>query len=175
MNISDEQAKQPNPAERSQADADLEREIRAERKFTLTEAIGRLAGPGSMKGASPITRTQQIISEIETWLRQHLADSQGALLTVLLQQIQASDLMQHPSQNPAGAPALKVLAEYCRRTLDSQYQMTELVRSADIEWGRAFDERPRLEKPGVAPDSDDPYTLESVRRELSGLLELLTL
>jgi hypothetical protein len=30
---------------RSEADAELEREIRKERKFTLADAIGRLAGP----------------------------------------------------------------------------------------------------------------------------------
>ena len=36
--------------QRSEADAELEREIRNERKFTLAEAIGRLAGPGAMKG-----------------------------------------------------------------------------------------------------------------------------
>jgi hypothetical protein len=40
----------------SEADAELEREIRKERKFTLTEAIGRMAGPGAMKGESPVTR-----------------------------------------------------------------------------------------------------------------------
>lgn len=43
-------------ATRSEADAELEREIRKERKFTLEEAIGRMIGPGGMKGASPITR-----------------------------------------------------------------------------------------------------------------------
>ena len=31
--------------QRSEADAELEREIRQGRKFTLAEAIGRLAGP----------------------------------------------------------------------------------------------------------------------------------
>ena len=40
--------------QRSEADAELEREIRKGRKFTLAEAIGRLAGPGAMKGESPI-------------------------------------------------------------------------------------------------------------------------
>jgi len=43
---------------RSEADAELEREILKERKFTLAEAIGRLAGPGAMKGESPIPRMQ---------------------------------------------------------------------------------------------------------------------
>ena len=40
--------------QRSEADAELEREILKDRKFTLEEAIGRLIGPGGMKGASPI-------------------------------------------------------------------------------------------------------------------------
>ena len=34
--------------QRSEADAELEREILKGRKFTLAEAIGRLAGPGAM-------------------------------------------------------------------------------------------------------------------------------
>ena len=46
--MSDEQPK-PSP----DADAELEREIRNERKFSLSEAIGRLAGPGALKGVSP--------------------------------------------------------------------------------------------------------------------------
>src|SRR5271165_4496649 len=61
--------------QRSEADAELEREIRKGRKFTLAEAIGRLAGPGAMKGESPIARMQQAQIEIESWLRSHLADA----------------------------------------------------------------------------------------------------
>jgi hypothetical protein len=37
---------------------------RRERKFTLAEAIGRLAGPGAMKGVSPITRMQRAAVEM---------------------------------------------------------------------------------------------------------------
>src|SRR5688572_5782871 len=112
MNPSEDDAQ---PKQRSEADEALEREIRAERKFTLTEAIGRLAGPGSMKGASPVAPKQQVVSEIETWLRQNLADSQGALLTVLLQRIEASDLLLKTQDEP-----LMVLASYCQRVLDSE-------------------------------------------------------
>ena len=54
--------------QRSEEDAELEREIRRGRKFTLAEAIGRLAGPGAMKGESPITRAQQAEVAIENWL-----------------------------------------------------------------------------------------------------------
>jgi hypothetical protein len=55
--------------QRSEADAALESEILKERKFTLEEAIGRMIGPGGMKGASPVARMQQAEAEIETWLR----------------------------------------------------------------------------------------------------------
>jgi hypothetical protein len=51
---------------RSEADAALEREILKERKFTLAEAIGRLAGPGAMKGESPVPRMRQAEIEIES-------------------------------------------------------------------------------------------------------------
>jgi hypothetical protein len=45
--MSDEQDKQ-----RSEPDAALEREIREGRKFTAQEALGRMIGPGAMKGGS---------------------------------------------------------------------------------------------------------------------------
>jgi hypothetical protein len=159
---------------RCEADATLEREIRSERKFTLAEAIGRLAGPGSMKGASPVTRKQQVESEIETWLRQHLADSQGALQTVLLQRIRGSETLLNAQDQP-----LAVLCGYCQKLVDSEYQLAELVREADIEWGRAFGERPHFDKPGAAahpplpPHPDDPYTLASVREQIRGIVQQL--
>ena len=61
----------------SEADAELEREIRKGRKFTLEEAIGRMAGPGAMKGVSPVTRMQQAAVEIENWLSDHMSASNG--------------------------------------------------------------------------------------------------
>src|SRR5262249_53781746 len=70
--------------QRSEADAEIEREIRKERKFTLAEAIGRMAGPGAMKGVSPVTRKQQAVVEIQNWLRYHMAAANGELQVVLL-------------------------------------------------------------------------------------------
>src|SRR5262249_36911353 len=75
------------PRQQSEADAQLQREIRAERKFSLSEAIGRLAGPGAMKGASPVDRRQQAAAEIEEYLGGHMADSAGILHGVLLRQV----------------------------------------------------------------------------------------
>ena len=156
--------------QRSDADAELEREIRKERKFTLAEAIGRLAGPGAMKGESPIARMQQAGSEIETWLRQHLPDAGGALQVVLLRGVKESELLLNNFDQP-----LIVLGSYCKRLLGSDYLLRELVRAADAEWGRVVGELPFFEKEGCPAHPDDPYTLDSVRKTLSGLLEQLPL
>jgi hypothetical protein len=153
---------------RPEADAELEREIREGRKFTIAEAIGRLAGPGAMKGESPVARMQQAEVEIESWLRGHLADAGGALRVVLHRQVKGSELLLDDFDRP-----LLVLAGYCRRVLDSDYLLHELVRDADVEWGRVMCERPHFEKEGSASDPDDPYTVESVHKALSGLLEQL--
>jgi len=159
-----EQPKRP-----SEADADLEREIRKERKFSLAEAIGRLAGPGMMKGVSPITRTQQSEVEIESYLERHLVDPAGSLPVVLLRRVKGSELLLSNFDKP-----LFVLASYIQRVLDSECLLKELVREADIEWGRTFDERPYFEKEGCPPHPNDPYTIQSVRVTLSRLLKKLT-
>src|SRR4029078_10924928 len=68
--------------EKQQSDAQVEREIRGSRRFTPEEALGRIAGPGAMKGASPVSPQQQAEIEIGTWLRSHLTDPAGALKVV---------------------------------------------------------------------------------------------
>ena len=72
--MSDDQDKQ-----RSAADAELEREIRQGRKFNAQEAMGRMIGPGAMKGGSAVPRVQEAETGIGTWLRSNLTDSTGAL------------------------------------------------------------------------------------------------
>jgi hypothetical protein len=159
-----EQPKRP-----SDADADLEREIRKERKFSLVEAIGRLAGPGMMKGVSPVTRKQQCEVEIEGYLERHLMDAAGILPVVLLRRVKGSEILLNNLDQP-----LFVLASYIQRVLNSEYLLKELVREADIEWGQMFSERPYFEKAGCPPHPDDPYTFELVRVTLCRLLEKLT-
>lgn len=150
------------------ADAELEREIRAGRKFTLSEAIGRMAGPGAMKGISPITRKKQAETEIEEYLRTHLSDTCGALRTVLLRRIKATEHLQGRYGEP-----LPFLVDALRHVLESEYRLKEIVTEADIEWGKIFGERPFFEKEGSEPHPDDPYTLDSVRKTLQKLLEAL--
>jgi hypothetical protein len=154
--------------QRSEADAELEREIRKGREFTLDEAIGRMAGPGAMKGVSPVTGLQQAAVVIENWLRHHMSAGNGDLEVVLLRRVKESELLLNHFDQP-----LVVLAAFCQQVLDSDYLLKELVREADVEWGRVQGERPYFEREGSPPDPDDPYTLESVRRTLAGLIEQL--
>jgi hypothetical protein len=154
---------------RPAADAELEREIREGRKFTLEEAIARMAGSGAMKGESPVSRMQQAEIEIGSWLRCHLTDSGGALEVVLHRCVKGSELLLNNFEQP-----LVVLASYCQRVLDSDYLLAELVRNADVEWGRLMGERPYLDKEGSPHHPDDPYTAESVRNALCGILDKLS-
>jgi hypothetical protein len=152
-----------------QLDADLEREIRDGRKFSLAEAIGRLAGPGMMKGVSPVTQKQQAEAAIESFLDRHLNSPAGALSVVLLRQVKACDLLLN---NPDGP--LVTLASFVQRVLASEHLLRELVRESDIEWGRTYGERPFFEREGCPPHQDDPYTIESVQTTLTQLMEHLT-
>lgn len=154
--------------QRPEADAELEREVRKGRKFTLAEAIGRMAGPGAMKGASPVARMEQAAFEIESWLRRHVSAAEGELQVALVCRIKGSELLLHHYEQP-----LSVLATYCQRILDSDYQLQELVREADVEWGRVQGERPHFEHDGGPAHSDDPYTLDSVRKTLARLINQL--
>ncbi|MBR0795056.1 hypothetical protein JQ615_06635 [Bradyrhizobium jicamae] len=151
--------------ERSEADAELEREIRRGRKFTAKEAIARMIGPGAMKGGSAVSRVQQAETEIGTWLRSNLTDSTGALQALLHRQLKGSELLLNNLDQP-----LLALAAYCRQVLASDHHLEELVREADVEWGRRMDERPHFNKAGSPPHPDDPYTNDSVRMALGKIL-----
>jgi hypothetical protein len=74
--------------------------------------------------------------------------------------------------NGFGRP-LVALADYIRQVLCSEYLLKELVREADVEWGRMYGERPFFEREGRPADPDDPYTVECVRNTLAHLIETL--
>jgi hypothetical protein len=158
--MSDDKDKQ-----RSAADAELEREIRQGRKFTAQQAMGRMIGPGAMKGGSAVPRVQEAETGIGTWLRSNLTDSTGALQVVLHRQLKGSELLLNNLDQP-----LLALADYCQQVLASDYHLQELVREADVEWGRRMDERPHFNREGSPPHPDDPYTNDSVRRALGEVL-----
>lgn len=148
------------------SDAELERQIRQGRKFTAEEAIGRLAGPGAMKGGSVISRQHQAGNAIGVWLAASIDDPAGALKAVLHRYLKGSNLLLEHVDEPLAA------AVACfRQILGSEHRLREIVREADVEWGRMMDERPRFDREANSPDPDDPYTAESVRKSLSDALQ----
>jgi hypothetical protein len=121
-----------------------------------------------MKGISPVPLKQQAASEIEHWLEQHLPAGNGELQDILLRGFKGSEILLQQFERPFDA-----LAAYCRQVLESDYRLQELVREADVEWGRVNGERPFFERKGSPARPEDPYTFASVRTTLDGLLKQL--
>jgi hypothetical protein len=161
--MSDEEVETP-----SREDRELEREVRARRRFSLAEAIGRLGGD-LVKGASPVTRKRQAELEIEQYLESWLADSEGALLVVLLRRVRESEaLLESAYDRP-----LDALASVAERILGSRDGLRRFVGEVDAEWGRIYSERPYFDSAGTPPRPGDPYTVESVGAALTALLARL--
>ena len=157
-----------NDDSQSEADAALEREIRLGRKFNPRDALARMAGPGALKGASPVSPVQQAETAVGTWLGGNLPDTEGALRAVLHRHLKGSAVLLDNLDQP-----LVAVAGYLRTLLATDHLLREVVGEADVEWGRAMDERPHFERDGMPPHPDDPYTLESVRAALTTALALL--
>ena len=153
---------------RGDEDAALEREVRAHRKYSLAEAIGRAAGD-LMKGASPVTHERQAGLEIAQYLKSHLTDAEGALALVLQRRALASEALLERSYDEP----LEALVEAAEHLLDSPSRLRRFVREVDAEWGRLYSERPYFQLGDAPPRPGDPYTVESVRDTLSSLLERL--
>lgn len=153
---------------RSEAESDFERELRQARKFTPKEAIARMAGPGAMKGASPVSRLQQAETAIGSWLRSNVSDVPGALHEVLHRHLKGSDRLLSNLDQPLAA-----LAGYCQDVLASDYLLKELVRESDVEWGQRMDERPYFDREGFSEHTSDPYTVTGVRAALDEVLRQL--
>ena len=150
------------------ADSEIEREIRQGRKISAKDVMARLAGPGAMKGASPVSPVQQAETEIGNWLAGNLDDDCGALRAVVHRQLKGSEALLDNLDQP-----LTALAAYCRRIVASRNLLIEIVREADVEWGRSMGERPFFEREGTPPDPEDPYTFASVRQALEDALQKL--
>ena len=153
---------------KSTTDSEIEREVRQGRKVTARDVMARIAGPGAMKGASPISPVLQAETEIGNWLAGNLVDSCGALRSVVHRQLKGSQQLLENLDRP-----LVALADYCRQLVASGNLLKEIVREADVEWGRSMGERPFFEREGTPPDPEDPYTVASVRQALADALQKL--
>lgn len=151
---------------RDDSDEKIERELRRNRPFSLGEAVGREGGSDLLGGASPIAHQRQVELAAEDLLDAHLDDSEGALRQVLLRDThRAVEAAQRDRSD-----ASYILRSLAAGFLGSDTGLADLVRRADAEWGRMYDERPHFGRAGTAPEPDDPYTVESVRTQLERLL-----
>ena len=152
----------------SDADSDIEREIREGRKLTPKDLMARLAGPGAMKGASPVSPVQQAETEIGNWLGNNLQDDCGQLRVVLHRNLKGSEQLLENLDQP-----LMAIDEYFRRILATDNLLKEIIREADVEWGRVMGERPHFEREGMPPSAEDPYSFNGVRSALQDALQKL--
>jgi hypothetical protein len=157
----------PKETTRDPSDAEIEREIRSQRKFSLAEAIGR-SGGDLLRGASPVTRRRQAEFAIEELVERHLSDSEGALGPVLVRQIGQSEELLSSYDDP-----IRALIHETTKILGSAEALRRFVRSVDQEWGRLYNERPHFDRDNEPPAKDDPYTEDSVRTTLRSLLDSL--
>ena len=148
-------------------DAEVERDIRRRRKFSVGEAIGRMGGGDLLKGASPVSRQRQAELQIEHYLERQLHDVESALLAVLQRRVRGSQsiLAKHYDEPLA---ALAVIVE---GILTSDESLQSFVTEVDAEWGRIYFERPYFQIEGQPPHPEDPYTHQSVRVSLEQLRE----
>ncbi len=147
---------------------DTEKEIRQSRKFSVADAIGR-AGAGTLKGASPVPRSQQALMDLESLLSNKLVDPEGSLRSTLLVRLEQNlPLLDKHLDQPARA-----LSELVNSILKSESALQTLVRETDSRWGRDYQERPMFNRPGLEDNPDDPYTPASVKLALETLLKLI--
>jgi hypothetical protein len=149
-------------------DAELQRDIRNQRAFSLEEAIGRLAGADGLKGASPLSGRPEALAAIGEFVRRALPDPAGVLATVLIRTVAGSEPICRDPHRPFAA-----LATVVDHHLASAALLDDLVRETDREWGALMGERPFFEREGVPPDPADPYTLRSVRSALTRLRDAI--
>jgi len=151
---------------KQQKGPNLEEKIRRERKFSLSEAVGRQAA-GTMKGASPVPLWRQILLDIQSLLEARLYDPEGCLRTSIKEHLKSTlPVAADPRQSAEDA-----LTAFLQQTLASPTALADLVRRADVHWGRQYGEKPHFNLDGEPSHPDDPYTLDSVRATLESLLQ----
>jgi len=148
---------------------DQETKILQGRKFSLSEAIGR-SGRGTLKGASPVSPSVQLLLGIKNILEAELIDQEGSLRRTILTQLEANPPLLAQYHGKPRAALLKYLAT----VLNSESRLQQLVRDTDARWGRDYSERPHFEKAGLPADQDDPYTNANVQLQLKQLFDQLS-
>jgi hypothetical protein len=151
----------------SEQDKEIEKNIRLNQHYSLGGAILN-SGGGLMSGGSPVPLVKQAQTEADQWIRHNLHDTDGALEKVLMRYVEdRDDAFGKNPDNP-----LVVLKELFQKILNPS-TLREMVRQADVEYGKNMCERPIFQAPGAPAKDGDPYTHQSVEETLNGLIKKL--
>ncbi len=162
----------PSPATLTTPPADtaadlLQREIRAQRKFSLAEAIGREGG-SFMKGESTIPRPLRAIAAINQFIITHISDPAGPLSTTL--QTWAKDDIRVSRQLDTPLIALDQIIE---SLLTAPTTLAEFARQVAIAHSQLTGDRPYFQQLGQPPHPATPYSHAAIRQRLSQLQAIL--
>ncbi|MEM6450262.1 MAG: hypothetical protein AAF703_08115 [Cyanobacteria bacterium P01_D01_bin.105] len=143
--------------------ADIEADIRATRKFSLADAIGKEGG-GFLRSGSTIPRPLQATNVIDHFIQTHTREPTSALATTLQQwshhDIRLSQRLDAP---------LSALAALVDALLTEPTTFYEFARQIAIAHGQLTGERPHFQQPNHPPHPDADYTHDSIRTELTHL------
>ncbi|MBF0186596.1 MAG: hypothetical protein HQL50_01575 [Magnetococcales bacterium] len=150
-------------------DDEIQKELRAQQKFSMSGAIGRSAG-GAMKGASPIPERDQVVNALVRFSNDSVRDASGALKSLIKRRIKTN----LPTIDAHLDDPLTALEEILRPIVEKEAVLHEFVRQVDVKWGQLMMERPHFQKPGQTPHPDDEYTHSSVKKAVTDLLKKIT-
>lgn len=142
----------------------LFREIRAQRKFTIAEAIGR-EGSGLMKGESAIPRPLRAIAQMNQFITQHTCDPSSCVITVLQTWAKEDIRVSRYLDNP-----LVALIQILESLLNEPATFQEFCRQVAIAQSQITGDRPQFQKHNHPPNPNAIYTHESVKQQLLELL-----
>ena len=149
---------------------DLQREIRAERKFSGGEAIGREGGSFLKGSQAMVPRPLRALATINGFIDQHLNDRAGALQPCLKRWVKTDVRIGKYLDEP-----LMALQTTVAEIVQQPQVLYEFARQVAVEWGLINGERPYFQKPGLAAHPDAAYSHESIREILIDLLTQLAM
>ncbi len=131
-------------------------------------------------GGSPVSPLEQVRTAASTLVQEVLPDGDGALRLVFEQDLRADEKLLGAltggvevwTPEELRPRLMAALAQFAARVLATDAALEEFTRRVDAAWGRLMGERPLFQAPGGPAQPDDPYTHESVRAALQGVVTL---
>ena len=139
---------------------DIEREIRADRKFSLAEAIGREGG-SFMKGESAIPRPLRAANEIKQFITTSSPEPAGVLASELTLWATADVRVSRQLDTP-----LVALAQIVNSLLAEPTVFYEFARRVAIAQSKLTGDRPYFQQPDQPAHPEADYTHHDIRQYL---------